>query len=78
MEKHVELLDEALRRLKAYTLYPKFSKCEFAVGETEYLGFRVGANGVRPSRSKIEAIEIWPSELKNDSQVRQFLGTVNY
>ena len=38
----------------------------------------MGADGVKPSSSKVEAIRVWPEVLHNDTQVRQLLGTVNY
>ena len=78
MEEHIKILDEVLRRLSVNKMFPKFSKCRFAVKEIEYLGHTVGEHGVRPSEEKIEAIKVWPSTLANETQVRQFLGTVNY
>lgn len=77
-EEHMELLECVLQRLLEHKMYPKFSKCKFATQSIEYLGYQVGADGLRPSPEKVSAIAVWPTELENDTQVRQFLGTVNY
>ena len=77
-DEHMALLEKVLFRLWEHKMYPKLSKCKFAVQAIEYLGFHVGADGIRPSPEKVSAIEAWPTELANDTQVRQFLGTVNY
>ena len=77
-EEHLKLLDLVLQRLWDHKMFPKFSKCRFAVQSIEYLGYHIGADGVRPSPDKVKAISLWPTVLENDTQVRQFLGTVNY
>ena len=77
-EEHINLLEKVLNRLMENKMYPKLSKCKFAVQTIEYLGYQVGADGIHPSPEKVSAIAVWPTELANDTQVRQFLGTVNY
>ena len=59
-------------------MYPKFPNCQFGTRSIEYLGYSVSAEGIKPSKDKILAIEPWPEALNNDTQVKQFLGTVNY
>lgn len=78
LDTHVEILNNVLDIFAKHQFFPKLTKCKFAVQELEYLGYTVGADGVKPSPSKVAAIESWPEELSNDTQVRQFLGTVNY
>lgn len=75
---HVRILDKVLKILRDHKMYPKVSKCNFGASSIEYLGYKVGADGVVPSPSKVQAVSIWPETLHNDSQVKQFLGTVNY
>ncbi|KAL8445758.1 hypothetical protein Emed_005387 [Eimeria media] len=59
-------------------MYPKFSKCRFAQTEVVYLGFSVGANGVRPSTDMVKDIVHWPKKLENATQVQQFMSLVGY
>ena len=77
-DQHLDLLDNVLQRLSQHQMYPKLSKCKFAAQSIQYLGYQVGADGIHPSPEKVSAIAVWPTELTNDTQVRQFLGTVNY
>ena len=77
-ESHAALLSEVLEILWKHKMYPKFSKCQFGARSIEYLGYNVSAEGIKPSKDKIMALEIWPEKLNNDTQVKQFLGTVNY
>ncbi|KAL8441804.1 hypothetical protein Emed_007482 [Eimeria media] len=44
----------------------------------QYLGYTVGQDGIKPSKAKVDAILIWPDEMKDTTAVRQFLGLVNY
>ena len=77
-DSHVRLLDKVLRILEHHKMYPKITKCNFGVTAIEYLGYRVSSTGIMPSPTKIEAISIWPEQLTNITQVRQFLGAINY
>ena len=43
----------------------------------KYLGHVISSTGVKPQDSKIAAIEQWPIP-KSQTEVRQFLGLVNY
>ncbi|KAL8444484.1 hypothetical protein Emag_005477 [Eimeria magna] len=77
-DEHLRLLDRVLARLFQHKMYPKLAKCKFAAQSMEYLEYRVGAGGIHPSTEKVSAIALWPTQLANETQVRQFLGTVNY
>ena len=76
VESHVQLLDRALQTLKGNKMYLKIFKCNSASNGIEYLGYRVCSEGITPSE-KVKAIEMWPEELQNDTQVKQFFGTIN-
>ena len=78
LHSHVNLLQQVLSIFLQNQFYPKLSKCKFAQTELKYLGYRISADGVKPSPDKVEIIQHWPEVLTNDTQVRQFLGTVNY
>ena len=78
VESHAKLLDRVLKNRKDNRMYPKVSKCNFGSDAIEYLGYIVSSEGITPSREKVKAIAIWPEELQNDTQVKQFLGTFKY
>ena len=75
---HLVLLDKVLNILSEHKMYPKFVKCQFGTRELDYLGYHISDMGITPSPEKVEAISIWPEVLCNDTQVKQFLGTINY
>lgn len=52
-------------------------KCKFFQTNVEYLGREISANGIRPSKSKIDALTNTPTPT-NVKQVRQFMGLANY
>ena len=52
-------------------------KREFGKSKVEYLGHVVSAEGISPSRSKMEAIQTAP-DLSNVTELKAFLGLLNY
>jgi len=55
-EKHLEHLEEVLKRLKMYGIRAKRSKCEFLQPSVEYLGHEVDAQVSHTTEKKVEAI----------------------
>ena len=45
-----------LSRLRSEKLFGRLKKCDFFRTEVKYLGFDVGAEGIKPSLSKVRAI----------------------
>jgi hypothetical protein len=72
--RHVRRVLEVLREEK---LFAKESKCEFFQTEVEFLGHRVGRDGVRMMEDKVQAIRDWPTPV-SVRDVRAFLGTAGY
>lgn len=73
-EIHVRAILEALRENK---LYCKESKCEFFRREVTFLGFIVGADGLKVDPAKVEAVKSWPIP-KSITDCRSFLGFVGF
>ena len=58
-------------------LFGRFKKCDFFETEVEYLGFYVGAYGVKPSLSKVQAVAEWPVPT-SVKDVRSLLGLASF
>ena len=74
---HLEKLDKVLQRLGEAGLQVNAEKSFFGKAETEYLGFWITREGVRPVAKKVEALKQLapPTNIK---QLRRFMGLVNY
>ena len=73
-EKHLQLV---LERLREHQLIAKRSKCSFFQVEVEYLGYVVGAAGVKMAEDKVHAVLDWPAP-NNPTEVRGFLGLTGF
>ena len=76
-EEHLEILEEVFNRLikKGMQVHPR--KCDWFKEEVDYLGYVINKEGIRPQTNKIDKMLAIES-LKNASEVRSFLGMVNY
>ena len=74
---HLKNLDEVLQRLKNAGLRLKREKCSLMLPEVQYLGHKISAKGLEPTDEKIKAIR-QASAPQNVSQLRSFLGAINY
>ena len=70
-------MNRVLDRLKEYSLYIKLSKCKFFTREVDFLGYRVGVDGVSMDPSRVSAIQEWPV-LKSFRDIQVFLGFANF
>ena len=77
IEGHLEDLEKCLIRLRQNNLKLNLKKCEFLAEEVPYLGFTLSAEGVRPGKLKLKAVEDFPPPT-NPRQIRQFTGLCNY
>ena len=76
-EEHLATLDKVLSRLEEAGLRLKRSKCAFMLPSVEYLGHKISAKGLQPTGEKVRAVNEAPPP-NNVSQLRSFLGLVNY
>ncbi|KAJ8356525.1 hypothetical protein SKAU_G00193190 [Synaphobranchus kaupii] len=76
-EEHLRNLDATLQRLKDYGLRVRKDKCDFFRPSVEYLRHVINAEGLRTAPSKVAAIVDTPPP-QNISQLRSFLGLLNY
>lgn len=76
-EEHLSYLEQVLKRLEQAGLRLKESKCLFLKSTIKYLGHNISSDGLQPNEDKTAAILSAPVPL-NVSQLRSFLGAVNY
>ena len=76
-EQHIMNLNLVLKRLDDYGLRLQLNKCKFMQRSVTYMGFIISAEGISPTEDKIEAIKQAPRP-ENTTQLRAFLGMVNY
>ena len=76
-EDHLDKLREVLRRLQNAGLKVNARKCFWGTDETEYLGYILTRDGIKPQPKKVEAILAIkpPTKVK---ELRRFLGMVQY
>ena len=66
-----------VNRLASSGLRLKLSKCVFLQKEVSYLGHTINSQGLAPDERKVMAIRDAP-EPKNTTELRSFLGMINY
>ena len=76
-EEHLENLDRVLKRLQDAGLKANKEKCEFFRDRVQFCGHEIDKEGLHKTQEKIEAVVSAPRP-ENVSQLRSFLGLVNY
>lgn len=76
-EEHDEQVKLVLDRLKDAHLYANPKKCEFDKSEVEYLGYIIGADGIKMNPRKLATIAEWPVP-RSTHDVQVFLGFCNF
>ncbi|XP_026065967.1 uncharacterized protein K02A2.6-like [Carassius auratus] len=74
---HLQNLQRVLMRLCEYGLRANKEKCEFFKSQISYCGHVIDKDGLHKSQDKIEAVLKAPHP-QNVSQLRSYLGLVNY
>lgn len=76
-EEHNRRLKALLDRLKSYGILLNQHKCQYNVTSLQFLGYDLSANGVKPTESRVHAIQKFRPPLST-SELRSFLGLVTY
>lgn len=76
-KEHFENLRKIFKTLESANFKIQLDKCEFLKTEVEFLGFIVGAAGIKANQNKIEAIANIPPP-KTLKDLRSFLGMSGY
>ncbi|WZY72224.1 hypothetical protein YC2023_004464 [Brassica napus] len=74
---HIEHLRAVLDVLRKESLFANLKKCTFGTDHLVFLGFIVGADGVKVDPEKVRAIREWPIP-KTVSEVRSFHGLAGF
>ena len=77
LEEHLEHLSLIFGKLRQHNLKLKLKKCCFLKIETNYLGFVISENGIKPDEKKVEAIRSLPVPTCV-REVRSFIGMCSY
>ena len=76
-EEHIKNVEHVFDRMKAFGLRLRLAKCKFLQETVEYLGHVISSQGIHTSPKKVEVIKM-ASTPRNITEVRSFLGIVNY
>lgn len=76
-EIHLQRLEQVLQRLGEANIRINESKSEFLQESIHYCGYRIDQSGIHKTVEKTQAIDLMPRP-KNVTELRSFLGMVNY
>ncbi|XP_026319414.1 uncharacterized protein K02A2.6-like [Hyposmocoma kahamanoa] len=74
---HLQTLSTVFSKLDKAGLKVNLKKCSFFQTEIEYLGHTITKDGIRPTKSKIDAI-MKATPPTNAQELRSFLGLINF
>ncbi|KAG7665840.1 uncharacterized protein J8A68_000666 [[Candida] subhashii] len=76
-EEHKNHLTQVMDALRKHHFIVKKKKCAWFMKQIEFLGHIISAGGVRPTQSKIEAVQKWECP-RTPKGMRSFIGFVSY
>ena len=74
---HLETLSDVFQRFRHHHLKFKPKKCELFCTEVDFLGRRVGREGISIPEAKIRSVTDWPIPVTR-TDLESFLGFINY
>ena len=77
VEEHDRALEQVLEIMKEKNLTLNKDKCKIHMSQLEFMGFVLSKRGIGPTEEKVKAV-VNAREPQNVSEVRSFLGLVNY
>ena len=77
IREHDNTLKLVLSKLQSAGLKLKLEKCHIGVPSVTYLGFRLDAEGIHPTKEKVQAISDAPAPT-DLTQLRAYLGLLNF
>ena len=69
-DKHLQNLDDVLRRFESFGLRVQLNKCRFMQTSVTYIGFTISADGISPTSETVEAIRQAPHPENAESLLR--------
>ena len=76
-EQHIQNLKTVLGRLDSHGLQLQLSRCKFMERSVTYMGYIISAESISPTEEMVEDIKKTPCP-ENSTQLRAFLGMINY
>lgn len=74
---HDAHVKKVLDRLRDAHLFANAEKCEFDKSQVSYLGYLLGADGIRMDPKKLDTVASWP-EPTSVKDIQSFLGFTNF
>ena len=77
VEEYERAIEQVLEIMKEKNLTLNKDKCKIHMSQLEFMGFVLSKRGIGPTEEKVKAV-VNAREPQNASEVRSFLGLVNY